>query len=104
MRALFVPLRTEYFNQFADGSKSIEYRRHTRQWTAKHCYPGRLVMLSHGYSGRRLSAVIEHFEVRVMDSEVYGPQAELSLIHLRLVPATPSQTESIDPTSLDFAP
>lgn len=88
-RPLFIALRTEYFEQFKAGTKTIEYRRHERMWNARACRPGRRVVLSHGYSGRgRLDAVIVRFETKIMDSEIYGKAQELALIHIKLVDAT----------------
>lgn len=87
---LFIPLKTRYFEAFKRGDKTIEYRRHDRVWHARNCYPGRRVILSHGYSGGqgRLLGIIVRFETRIMDSEIYGPGQELACIHIRLIDAT----------------
>lgn len=53
-KPLFVPLKTEYFRAFERGEKTIEYRIHGPRWSHDTCSPGRPVVLSHGYSGRRL--------------------------------------------------
>jgi hypothetical protein len=96
-KPLFIPLKRQHFEAFKNGHKTIEYRRYGGQWREKHCYPGRSVTLSNGYSGLRISAEIVKFETRVMDSETYGPQVLLALIHLR-VAASP-RTENLFPTS-----
>lgn len=49
MKPLFVPLKTEYFNAFADGSKTDELRRYGPRWNEKTCAVGRDVVLSKGY-------------------------------------------------------
>jgi hypothetical protein len=86
-KPLWIPLKTEYFEAFRDGSKTIEYRRYGRRWSELSCYPCRPVTLSLGYSGPRLYAIVTAFETRIMDSEIYGPQQRLALIHLRVLGA-----------------
>jgi ASC-1-like (ASCH) protein len=49
-KRLFVPLSTEPFNEFANGSKTYELRVYGRQWTEKHVWSGRDVELRRGYS------------------------------------------------------
>lgn len=49
MKPLFIPLKTEYFVAFADGSKRDELRRYGRRWNEKTCKVGRDVILSKGY-------------------------------------------------------
>jgi hypothetical protein len=99
-KPLWIPLRKEYFLAFERGEKTIEYRRHCPQWSGKHVYPGRPALLGNGYSGRRLHAVVVKLETKVMDSQIYGPQVRLSLIHLRVLGAAASQKkESRAPTS-----
>jgi hypothetical protein len=48
-KPLFVPLRTEFFEQFKNRTKSTEYRLYGSRWNERHCSPGRRVTLSHGY-------------------------------------------------------
>ncbi len=56
---LFVPLASEPFDWFADGSKRWELRRYGRQYTEKHLRVGRRVELRRGYGhGRSLWGVI----------------------------------------------
>lgn len=62
--ALFVPLRGEYFDAFAEGRKVWEYRRLSARWNAETCAIGRRVVLSRGYGkARRLAGVITDFLV-----------------------------------------
>lgn len=43
MKPLFVPLKTEYYEAFADGSKREELRRYGPRWNEKTCAVGRPV-------------------------------------------------------------
>ena len=49
MKPLFIPLKTEYFNAFKDGSKRDELRLYGKRWNEKTCSLGREVVLSRGY-------------------------------------------------------
>lgn len=62
LRPLFIPLKAEYFHEFATGMKDTEYRLYGPRWNERTCQPGRAVTLSLGYGTRnRLSGVIEAF-------------------------------------------
>jgi hypothetical protein len=62
-KTLFIPLKTEYFNAFKDGTKTHELRVGNR-WNEKHCTVGRKVVLSKGYGNHeRLNGKITSFEV-----------------------------------------
>lgn len=64
-KPLFIPLKTEYFEGFADGSKTNELRRYGARWNEKTCQIGRPAVLSKGYGkGNRLNAVVTDFEKR----------------------------------------
>jgi len=57
--ALFIPLKRRFFEEFADGSKTCEYRLYGPRWNEKTCVVGRAVTLSMGYGKqRRLSGKI----------------------------------------------
>jgi hypothetical protein len=61
-KPLFIALKTEFFEAFANGTKTAEYRVYGPRWNEKHCFPGRPVVLSKGYGkGRRLSGVVTGF-------------------------------------------
>lgn len=60
-KPLFIPLKTEFFEAFRDGSKRIEYRKYGARWNESHCRVGRTVVLSKGYSGERMTGVIESY-------------------------------------------
>ena len=63
--SLFIPLKTEYYEQFERGWKRIEYRKHGKRWNAQTCAIGRPVTLSKGYGKKhRLKGVITGFDVR----------------------------------------
>ena len=49
MKPLFVPLRSEPYDQFAAGAKSAELRLYGPRWNEQTCWPGRTVILSRGY-------------------------------------------------------
>lgn len=61
-KPLFIPLKTEYYRAFENGSKRHEYRLYGRRWNEKVCVFGRAVILSRGYSTPdRLSGTITSF-------------------------------------------
>lgn len=71
-KPLFIPLKTEYYEAFSDGSKTTEYRRAGGRWNETTCRIGRRVTLSKGYGKRnRLSGFVTGFEVKPMDSEAW---------------------------------
>lgn len=74
MKPLFIPLKTEYFNAFKNGSKTYELRFGSR-WGEKHCPVGRQVTLSRGYGKHeRLNGTITSYQlVQVRDL----PQADI---------------------------
>ncbi len=56
MKPLFVPLKTEHYEAFADGSKRDELRRYGPRWNEHTCVVGRGVVLSKGYGKRHRMA------------------------------------------------
>lgn len=48
-KALFIPLKAVYFEQFLLGEKTIEYRKYGPRWNEHTCFAGRKVLLSRGY-------------------------------------------------------
>lgn len=88
-KPLFVPLKTEWFDKFAAGSKDVEYRKYGPGWNERTVYAGRPVILSKGYSGARLDAVVLSYElVQARDvpraTEIYPADATLIAVRLRL--------------------
>lgn len=61
---MFIPLKKKYFEQFATGEKTEEFRLYGKRWNERVCVPGRDVVLSCGYSGARLDGTISAFNVR----------------------------------------
>jgi hypothetical protein len=59
MKPLFVPLKTEYFRAFENGTKKTEYRLLGPRWNENTVIKGRQVTLSHGYSGARISGIVK---------------------------------------------
>lgn len=56
MNPLFIPLKTEYYDAFLDGSKREELRRYGPRWNEKTCVVGRGVVLSKGYGKKHRQA------------------------------------------------
>jgi len=62
-KSLFIPLKTEYFKAFQDGSKSEELRKYGPGWNEKTCRVGRDVVLSKGYGKQcRMRGIIYRFK------------------------------------------
>ncbi|OHD27144.1 MAG: hypothetical protein A2Y38_08450 [Spirochaetes bacterium GWB1_59_5] len=61
--SLFIPLRTEFFDQFRAGTKREEFRPYGPRWNERTCKPGRKVTLSRGYSRDRLKGKVAGFRV-----------------------------------------
>ena len=49
MKPLFIPLKTECFEAFANGSKSEEIRLYGPRWNERTCKVDREVVISKGY-------------------------------------------------------
>ena len=49
IKPLFIPLKAEYYEAFANGSKVDELRCYGPRWNEETCKPGREVVLSKGY-------------------------------------------------------
>ena len=63
-KPLFIPLKTEFFEAFENGTKDTEYRLYGPRWNERTCVVGREVVLSHGYGNkRRLRGIVAGFEI-----------------------------------------
>lgn len=63
IKPLFIPLKTEYYEAFANGSKVDELRCYGPRWNEETCKPGREVVLSKGYGKQsRLKGSIWKFK------------------------------------------
>ncbi len=49
IKPLFIPLKSEYYEAFEDGTKTEEVRVYGARWNHKTCKVGREVVLSKGY-------------------------------------------------------
>lgn len=84
-KPLFIALRTEWYEAFRSGKKTVEYRRYGPSWNEKTCPPGRPVILSKGYSKHsRMTGRITKFQRKVMDTEIYGRGVLIACIHIEL--------------------
>ena len=79
-KPLFIPLKTEYYDAFASGKKTIERRKYGAGWNEQTCRVGRRVTLSKGYGKQnRLYGTIKAFYVSAAAAKsdewiaVYGP-------------------------------
>jgi DNA-directed RNA polymerase subunit RPC12/RpoP len=89
MKAMFLPLKSQYFDAFKAGTKTVEYRRYCKRWDERTCAIGRPVVLSRGYGKHdRLSGVISGFERRHMAStewvDCYGEPGWAACISITL--------------------
>lgn len=60
-KPLFCPVTKFYFEEYFHGRKTVEYRLYGPRWNEQTCVPGRRIIVSEGYSGRRLSGWIGGF-------------------------------------------
>lgn len=87
-KPLFIPLRTEWFRAFYDGTKGTEYRAYGPRWNERTCRVGRRATVSHGYSGARLERVVTGFEALSWAEApeaartIYPDAAFIAAIHL----------------------
>jgi hypothetical protein len=86
-KPLFIPLRRQWFDAFADGSKTEEWRRYGARWNEGTCALGRAVTLSCGYSGARLSGRVSSFRTEPASggaAELYGAGAVCAVVGISL--------------------
>jgi hypothetical protein len=95
---LFLALRSVHFQAFADGNKTVEWRKWGPRFNDRTLRVGRRVTLAHGYSGARLFGRIVKLEFQpalfVRDDDVmsiYKPGDMLVGIHLKLVTLKPQR-------------
>lgn len=80
-KPLFIPLKSEYYEAFKDGSKDTEYRLHGKRWNENTCWRGRKITLSKGYGKKnRLYGVISSVWVTNSVSVAYVIQEALAAI------------------------
>lgn len=88
-KALFIPLKNQFYQQFVDGTKRVEFRRYGPRWNEASCYIGRPVTISKGYGkSNRRSGRVTSFERRYMNSldwiSCYGEPGEAACIGIQL--------------------
>lgn len=85
MKPLFVPLKTEHFLAFRDGTKRVEYRLYGPRWNESTVVPGRAVTLSHGYSGDRIVGTVTAMTTSPNSvTDIYPTGALLCCIHIHI--------------------
>jgi len=95
-KPLFIPLRTEWFRRFEDGTKDTEYRAYGPRWNERTCRIGRRAVISHGYSGKRIKKTVQHFEKLSRGKspkaaqEIYPDAEFIAAIRLRSLAGTNS--------------
>ena len=58
VKPALIVVRRVYFERFASGAKTIEYRRHRPPFTARVFYPGRLVRIAYNYDLKRFPTLL----------------------------------------------
>jgi len=91
---LFVPLRAEYFREFAAGTKNVEWRKIGPRFNERTLYKGRAITLSNGYSGARLYGRVVRLEFAAASTvpnatSIYKPSDLLVGIHIKLTSRRP---------------
>ena len=72
MKPLFIPLYTEFYEQFENGTKTIEYRNYGPRWNEKTCLIGRPVVISKGYGKKnRLKGIVTNFKHVGKEAQIY---------------------------------
>ena len=62
MKPLFIPLKTEYYEDFKNGTKRVELRLYGKRWNHQTCKVGRDVIVSKGYGKKnRMTCIIWKF-------------------------------------------
>jgi len=81
MKPLFLSLKTEYYEAFANGTKTHEMRRYGRgrsQYNEDNCPIGRAVTLSKGYGKKhRMQGEVVSFEKRHGSTFGHADQAAI---------------------------
>lgn len=81
-KALFIPLRRQYFDAFRSGTKSAELRRYGPAWNERTCVVGRLVTLSCGYGKQaRLQGTVVAFEKVPAESLLSEERADVLTVY-----------------------
>lgn len=95
-RPLHIVLRGIYFDAFANGTKTEEWRLLGRHWTLERCRPGRAVVFSRGYTRNRLTGRVTATDIRPAPcSTIYSEGAPCVVMTIRLdKPETSNEGEA----------
>ena len=67
-KPLFIPLMTEHYRAFEDGTKTVEYRKHGKRWNEDVCAVGRAVVISKGYGKyERMMGKIVTYDLKIVE-------------------------------------
>lgn len=82
MKALFIPLKTEFYDDFANSSKTEELRLYGKRWNEKTCQPGRDIVLSKGY-GKHALLKGKIYKFKKQHASLFGAtyQAEIKKVY-----------------------
>ncbi len=89
MKPIYAVLTAHWFDEFASGRKTTEYRRSGPLWNADRCTIGRSIIFSRGYTKRRLKSRIVNFAiVPAADcpdiADIYPDATEIAAIGIEL--------------------
>ena len=72
-KALFIPLKREFFEAFKRGEKVFEYREYGARWNVETCRVGRAGTLAIGYGkAQRLHGVVASFKIDISPYKLPG--------------------------------
>lgn len=68
---LFIPLKAQYYDAFAEGRKTDEFRLYGPRWNERTCHLGRPVTLSRGYGKKnRLYGHVAGFRASIAPEDL----------------------------------
>ena len=79
MKPLFIPLNTEYYRAFEDGSKTDELRLYGNRWNEKTCIVGRKIILSKGY-GKQERIIGKIWKFKKQHASTFGSTYKKSIL------------------------
>jgi hypothetical protein len=106
-KPLFIPLKTEFYEQFKNGTKIDELRKYGARWNEKTCMKGRKVIISKGYGKQnRMTGVIADFSKQIGSTfsdayrddikAVYGTdEIDIATIRIKDLVATNTPTKEV---------
>lgn len=68
LKPLFCPVTKSIFLDYLEGRKLTEYRLYGPRWNESTVIPGRRMIISEGYSGRRISSRIRDYDLKLLDN------------------------------------